>query len=262
MVRCSNFLGVSWRILAGTFIFTVLTSGIPAGALPPFQAGRGQPAQGRNNNSQTQRNQQFDRQLQLQQELQADQLRQFGSEMQQNEAERVRQQELLRANFRHHYAVIRKNAEELVQLTSSLQSDLESNGKQALTRDTIDKTKKMQKLAHEILDNMAGQKVSKPHASRSTASSAGPVGIDIADHEQLLKGKTRDAKSVAAQVEKAVENYLASDNEQAVSVSALQSASDKKHLDPNLATVINGTIMLQQLADEMRSEMRKVNALR
>ncbi|HKV91644.1 MAG TPA: hypothetical protein VJW20_03740 [Candidatus Angelobacter sp.] len=253
---------MGWRILAGSFILTVLAAGIPACALPPLQAGHGQPAQGRNNNSQTQRNQQFDRQRQLQQELQADQLRQFGSEMQQNEAERARHQELLRANFRHHYAVIRKNAEELVQLTSSLQSDLENNGNAALTRDTIDKTKRMQKLAHEILDNMAGRKLPKPQAPRSTASSTGPAGIGIADHEQLLKGKTRNAKSVAAQVEKAVENYLANDNEQAVSVSALQGASDKKHLDPNLAIVVNGTIMLQQLADEIRSEMRKVSALR
>lgn len=262
MIRCSKSLHLVWRILLSFFIFTVLASGIPACALPPFQSGHGQPAQGRSNNSQTQRNQQFDRQLQLQQELQADQLRQFGSEMQQNEAERARQQELLRANFRHHYAIIRKNAEELVQLTSSLQSDLESNDNQALTRDMIDKTKRMQKLAHEILDNMAERKVPKPQAPHSIASSTGSAGIDIADHEQLLKGKTRDAKSVAAQVEKAVENYLASDNEQAVSVSALQGASDKKHLDPNLATVINGTIMLQQLADEIRSEMRKTNALR
>lgn len=262
MIRCSKSLHVGWGILVSLFIFTVLASGIPACALPPFQAGRGQPAQGHNNNSQTQRNQQFDQQLQLQQELQAAQLRQFGSEMQLSEAERARQQELLRANFRHHYAVIRKNAEELVQLTSSLQSDFESNSNQALTRDTIDKTKKMQKLAHEILDNMAGRKISKPQAPRSTVSSTRPAGIGIADHEQLLKGKTRDAKSVAAQVEKAVEDYLASDNEQAVSVSALQGASDKKHLNPNLATVVNGTIKLQQLADEIRSEMRKVNALR
>lgn len=262
MIRCSKSLCRSQRILVSSFILTVLASGIPACALPPFQAGRGQPAQGRNNSSQTQRNQQFDQQLQLQQELQAAQLRQFGPEMQQNEAARARQQELLRANFRHHYAVIRKNAEELVQLTSSLQSDLESNGNQALTRDMIDKTKRMQKLAHEIMDNMAGRKLPKSQASRSTASSIGPAGISIADHEQLLKEKTRDARSVAAQVEKAVEDYLASDNEQAVSVSALQGASDKKHLDPNLATVINGTIMLQQLADEIRSEMRKVNALR
>lgn len=262
MIRCSKPLHVSWRILVSPFIFMVLASGIPAHALPPFQSGHGQPTQGRNNGSQAQRNQQFDQQLQLQQELQADQLRQFGSEMQQNEAERARQQELLRANFQHHYAIIRKNAEELVQLTSSLKSDLESSGKQALTRDTIDKTKRMQKLAHEILDNMVGGKVPKPQTPRSTASSTGPAGTGIADHEQLLTIKTRDSKTVAAQVEKAVENYLAGDNEQAVSISALKSASDKGHFDPNSEIIINGTIKLQQLADEIRSEMRKVNALR
>lgn len=259
MIRCKS-LGVSWRIIVSSFILTVLASGIPVFSLAPFQAG--QRASGSNNNSQAQRNQQFDQQLQLQQELQADQLRQFGSEMQQSEAERARQQELLRANFRHHYAIIRRNAEELVQLTSSLQSDFESNGKQALTHDTIDKTKRVQKLAHEILDNMAGRKVPKPQTPRSSASSTGSAGTGIADHEQLLTSKTGDAKKIAAQVEKAVENYLASDNEQAVSVSALKSAGDKGHFDPNSETIINGTIKLQQLADEIRSEMRKVNALR
>lgn len=265
MIRNSKSLSVGRRILLGSFMITVLGSGISAYA----QTGQG--PQGRNNNPDDQRTQQYDQLQQLQQQQQD--LRNMDvsqrsfalSEelpflMWRVESERARLKELLRANFRRHYAIIRKNADDLTQLTSSLQTDIAGSGDQELTRDMIAKTTKMQKLAHEILDNLAGQKLPKSKAG-SAASSTGAVGIGLADHKQLLSDKTNDAKTTAATLKKAVDDYLASDNEQAVSVSALKTTS-KEHFDPNSVAIIKACVRLQQLSDEIRSEMRMVNALR
>src|SRR5262249_24578421 len=131
--------------------------------------------------------------------------------MWQIDAERERLKEQLRANFRHHYAIIRKNADDLIQLTSSLETDIESNGDQAVTRETIEKTARMQKLAHETLDQMAGRKLPKPQTA-TAATSATVAGIGIADHQRVLKEKTSDAKATASRLKKAVDDYLATDN--------------------------------------------------
>lgn len=273
MTRDNKTLCVRRRILLTFSMIAVLVSGMSAYALAPLQAGQGPQSPGRNDNSEAQRAQQYDQQLQLQQQQQA--LRDMDVAQRSQDLadlsnlqykiwqlyfEREKMKAELRENFRQHYAIIRKNAENLVQLTSSIESDLDNNN-QAFTREDIDKTARMQKFAREILDNMAGRKLPKEKPARATVSSTGMAGIGIADHERVLREKTSDAKAAASTLKKAVDDYLASDNEQAVSVSALKTTS-KEHFDPNSVAIIKACVRLQQLSDEIRSEMRMVNALR
>jgi hypothetical protein len=266
MVCDKNFFRISRRILLSSCMIAILASEVSAQGTP------GQNGQGRNNDPDAQRTQQYDQLQQLQQQQQD--LRNMDVSQRsfalneelpfilwQIDAERARLKEQLRANFRRHYAIIRKNTDDLIQLTSSLESDIENSGNQPLTRETIEKTEKMQTLAHEVLDQMAGRKLPKPKPAPAAASSTA-VGIGIADHQRVLNEKISDAKATATRMKKAVDDYLAGDNTQAVSVSALQKTSDREHFDPNSVAIISATVKLQRLADEIRSEMRMVNVLR
>jgi hypothetical protein len=278
LIRDSKSLRVIRRILPGFLTITILASGMPAHMFA-FQA---VPGQGRNGGSDAQQAQQYDQQLQLQQQQQAlkgmdvsqrsQDLDLLGSEIEfqlwQLQYERERMKAFLRENFQKHIAAIRRNSEELVQLTTSLQSDVESNRDQPLPSDMIAKTTKIRKLAHEIRTNMAGRKLPPPEL-RSTVTSTGTGTASIAttpspsiDPKELVIQKTSEAKTAATKLRDAVEAYLASNNEQTVSVGALQSAAEKQHFDPNSVAILGSSLKLEQLSDEIRAEMRMVNAVR
>ena len=247
----------SRRIRSIALVIAVLTAGVAAHAL------QAKPGVGRIGNTDAQQEQL--QQQQLQQEQLAltgrqNDLRNLPILMEEMEAERDRLKYLLRANFRQHYATIRKNSADLVDLTSNLQTSTEGDLDAANVRDILAETKSVQKLAHEILETMAGRKLHKPDAG-SSASSTGSVGLGLADHRKLLIDKTSQAKTSAADLKKAIDDYLASDNDQTVSVGALQKPADKDRFDPNLVTIINAAAKLQKLADEIRSELRLINTL-
>src|SRR5262249_15490084 len=122
-------------------LFCALTL-VVSGSATIVYAQTGQVPQVRNNDGDSQRTQYYDQLYQLQQQQQD--LRNMDVTQRTNaleelpyimwlvDAERERLKEQLRANFRRHYAVIRKNADDLIQLTSSLEADLENSGNQAL----------------------------------------------------------------------------------------------------------------------------------
>ncbi|HEU4415431.1 MAG TPA: hypothetical protein VFT65_11660 [Candidatus Angelobacter sp.] len=169
------------------------------------------------------------------------------------DSERLRLKELLRANFLQHYAVIRRNTDELVQLASSLQTSLDSNAAPPPAHDLKAKTVRMQKLAHEIRENMAGWKV--PKARRMRARAPAMAGANGLDGRQLLRANVSAAQTAASQLQSAVEDYLGNDNEHSVSVRALQTSADKQHFDPHLVAILKDSVQLEQLAREIRSKI-------
>ncbi len=266
MLRALKYFCISRKILL-YFALTVVTSGAPGYALPPFQGGKGQ---GSGGDIQAQRNQQYDQQQQVQQQQQALDdliLRQRSEDLDdlqfriwQLDAERIRLKEALRENFRRHYAVIRRDADELVQLAASLQSGLESNEDPAVVRDMLTQAARMQKLAHEVRSSMGGGRV--PKAKPLAASAPGMAGASDADGKQLLLANVNSAKTAAGLLKSSVEEYLASDNEQAVSVSALQKTANKDHFDPNSLAILRSSLQLEQYARKIRSELHALNTVR
>jgi hypothetical protein len=249
-------------------LITAIASGVPGYSLPaPFQGGKGQDSSG---DIQAQRNQQYDQQQQQQQQQQAlddlmlrqrsEDLDQLQFRIWQLDAERIRLKEALRENFRRHYAVIRRDADELVQLASSLQTSLETNEDPAVARDMMTKAARMQKLAHEVRSSMGGGRV--PKAKPLAASAPGMAGAGDADSKQPLVTNVSSAKAAAALLKSSVEEYLASDNEQAVSVSALLRTANKDRFDPNSLAILKSSLQLEQYARKIRSELRELNAVR
>ena len=255
------------RILLRSILILILAPVVPAYALPaPLQTGRGQNPNG---DAESQRTQQYDQNQKLQDQMQMDQaMRHPGNDLEQLQfriwqldAERIRLKELLRENFRRHYAIVRRNAEELVQLSSSLQANIEGNHSPALARDVMAKASRMQKLAHEIRESMAGRGLPKVKASSRPTNASGIVPAGEADHRELLIAKMSAAKVTASVLSSSVEGYLASENEQTVSVGALQRSADKNHFDPNLLAILSNSLKLEQLAREIRSEIHALNTL-
>lgn len=258
MIRDLKSFCLGRRMLPGSILTAAFVFGIPGYAL---QAGRGQNPGG---DAETQRTQQYDQNQQLQQQQQQDQalrhpvddLQDLQMRIWHLDAERIRLKLMLQENFRKHYVIIRRNTVQLVQLTSTLQAILESNGDPPRTRELVDQAGRMQKLAHEIRENMGGGRV--PRAKPLAISTLGISAENTVDDKQVLEASVNAATSAAAQLKSAVENYLASDNEQAVSVTGLQKASDKDHFDPNSLSILSNSLKLEQLAREIRS---KANAL-
>jgi hypothetical protein len=260
VIRDTRYLCVSRRFLLYSLMIPVSASALPAHALPvPFQSGRVTTQQ--QQDQLQQRVQQEQNEQALNQRM--NDLHELDLKMWSLEVETQRLKQLMRENFRRHYAIIRKDSEDLLQLITSLQADIDSNGDSALTRDMMAKTGKMQKLAREILDNMAGRKLPKVKPS-STALSASGTAAANPNYRQLLTEKTSAAKATATTLKSSVEGYLASDNEQTVSVGALQKTADKdrsNRFDPNSVVIINAAVQLEQLADEIRLEIRAVYPL-
>ncbi|MGC2698113.1 MAG: hypothetical protein WA738_20180 [Candidatus Angelobacter sp.] len=272
MIRDLKCLCILRRILLCSILVSLFASVVPVYALPalffpaPLQAGRGQNPNG---DAEAQRTQQYDQNQRLQEQEQqnqavrhpGDDLGQLQPKIWQLDAERIRLKELLRENFRRHYAIVRRNAEELVQLSSNLQANIESNNSPALARDMMAKAGTMQKLAHEIRESMAGHSLPKVKPSPRLANASGMVPASGADHRELLLAKTNTAKTTASALQSSVEGYLASDNEQTVSVSALQRGTDKNRFDPNSLAILSNSLKLEQLAREIRSEIHTLNTL-
>jgi DNA repair exonuclease SbcCD ATPase subunit len=241
----------------------VFIPGIVLVALSGFcQSGNGRVPPGNTEAQQTQQDDKREQELQREQQEEAlrhpfdnlEQLEQLQSRIWQLEFERIRLKQLLRENFRRHYAVIRRNAVELVQLASSLQTSLESNGDPALARDMKAKAARMQKLAHEVRESMAGWKV--PKAKALAANAPGITAGIGADNRQLLRANVAAANTAASQLKSAVDDYLASANEHTVSVSALQAAADQDRFDPHVVAILNNSVQLERLAPEIRSKIK------
>lgn len=265
MLRDLRQPGFDLRILLCPFFIFVLSMAASASAFAmPFQAGKGQSA----GDIQSQRDQAYDQQQQIQQQQQMMDdlaLRQRSADLEdlsfkvwQLDAERIRLKWLLRENFRRHYATIRRNTEELAQLTSTLHAILESNDDPPRPRELTEQAGRMRKLAHEIRENMGGGRV--PRAKPLKMSTLGISAEDSADEKQVLEASVNAATAAVAQLKSAVENYLANDNDQTVSVAGLQKAADKNHFDPNSISILSNSLKLEQLAREIRSQANALNA--
>lgn len=246
-------------ILASSILLVILGATNSANALAGCQSpGRQGPA----GNAESQRDQNYDRMEQMQQQQQQEQalrdrqyaLQQLPNTMWLMEAERARINQELRANFRRHYAVIRRNSDELLQLTSSLQNSVERDVDISTAHDMAKDAQSIRKLAHQIRATMGGGSVPKAKPLKTTTQQND--GTVAANSKQRLQADTRAAKTAAAELKKAIDDYLAGNNEQAVSVSALQKATDKAHVDPNSLAILKNSLQLEQLAREIRVELR------
>jgi hypothetical protein len=226
----------------------------------PPQSGREQQPPAQVPDSQ-QQNQQSDRGQQQQDQMRQDQaLGRASSDIISAEAraqadvwERARLQQLLRDNFRRHYKILRTNSDKLVQLTSDLQAHVESNTDAGLTRDTLAQAATAEKLAHEIRTTMAGRRLPRMKPSSPASSNAATSSIATMDARQLLLQRINACSALAATIKQATAEYLASDNEQAVSVNALKKAADKTQIDPHLVHIMNASARLERIAYDLRT---------
>jgi hypothetical protein len=211
---------------ASTFFALV----IAIAAIPPAtalgQSGRGQNRGGDTESQRTQQADQMQQQLdQQQQQMQMDQdiqrrtlaLQELPLKIWLQERERERINQLLRENFRRHYSVIRQNAEELVQLTSTLESDVENNGDSSLGREMQAKVARVGKLAHDIRASMAGQRLPKYKPARTLKASGKVTLPGDRRGTEWLSEKTNAASLAATKLRNAVADYLATNNEHTVS---------------------------------------------
>jgi hypothetical protein len=172
------------------------------------------------------------------------------------DAERLRLKAMLRQNFRSHYQIIRKNSQALVQLTSTFEEPSESAVDPAVAREMIAKLARIEKLAHEIRESMAGHELPKVRPASGPFISPAEIAQTPASHRELLTTKANQTKLAAVELRNAVEKYLANDNEHAVSVDALKQASEKQHFDPNSLVILGNSLKLEQLSREIRTETR------
>lgn len=215
-------------------------------AAPLPQIGRGQipntPSQQRTDqNDQIQQQQQNDENLQRR----MDDLRTLPDRMYEFELERERLKYLLRENFRAHYQIVRKDADELKRLAEEAQSYAENDSSPQLPADMLARIAKIEKLAHDVRTNMAGRKLPKANAD----AAPNPTNLNP---QQLLLARSRAVNDLAGKLQSAVAGYLASDNEQSVSVQALKKDSAKNGFDPNSVEIVAVSMQMERLAHQIR----------
>src|SRR6185437_6301380 len=215
-------------------------------AAPLYQNGRGQipnaPSQRTDQTDQMRQQQQNEENLQRR----MDDLRTLPERMEEFELERERLKYLLRENFRAHYRIVRNDADELKRLARELQSYAESESSPQLPVEMLARVAKIEKLAHDVRANMAGRRLPKPKSA-----AAAPKSTSL-NPQQLLLARSRAVNDLASKLLNAVAGYLASDNEQAVSVQALKKNSGKSDFDPNSVQILTVSMRIEQLAHQIR----------
>jgi len=240
-----------------------------AGAEPP-QNGKGQPPVQVPN--QQQRDQSYD---DIQQ--QRDQMRRDESlrgsfnqvlSIQEESRQRALFQQLLRENFRNHYKTLRVDADKLAQLALALQTYVSSNSDPGLPRDQRAQAASLEKLAHEIRTTLAGSPLPRMKRVRSAGGTASVDATSAIDARQLLLQRVNASSDLAGIIKQATEQYMANNNEHAVSVDALKNAADKTKIDQRLVFIMNSCEQLERIAYDLRtmpktvSEPRAVSAAR
>ncbi|HET9180784.1 MAG TPA: hypothetical protein VFP59_01520 [Candidatus Angelobacter sp.] len=175
-----------------------------------------------------------------------DDLHRLPDRMYEFELERERLKYVLRENFRAHYKIVRNDADELKSLAGELQSYTENHPEPQLSGDMLAKVAKIEKLAHEVRTNMAGRKLPK---SESATAAANTTKLTP---QQLLLAQCKTVNELASKLQKAVADYLASDNEQTVSVKGLKKDSGKAGFDPNSVQILTASMQMEQLAQQIR----------
>lgn len=213
-----------------------------------------------------QRIQQIEQIEQLQQQNARDQsaldtqdaMRREEARQQEDARYRARLQQMMRENFRRHFQILRDNAAQLTEITEALRLYVEGHTEAGLPRDLQAKAARMEKLAHQIRTTLSSRHI--PRLNASTASGmAGAVKppFAIATHETLLE-EVSGSVSMCAALNKGVEQYLASENEQAVSVDALKRSADKSQIDPHLLQIMRASWQLEQYGYDLRARTRIV----
>ena len=214
----------------------------------------------------SQRIQQMDRMEQQQQQNARDQstinaqdeIRREEARQQEDAQYRARLQQMMRENFRRHFQVLRDNAAHLTEITEALRFYVDSHYEPGLPRDLQAKAALMEKLAHQIRVTLSSR-----HLPRLTASTARAMAgavkppFSIATHEVLLE-EVNGSVSMSAALNQGVEQYLSTQNEQAVSVDALKRVADKTQIDPSLLQIMRASWQLEQYGYDLRARTRLV----
>lgn len=249
-------LGISLQLpfLCGLILAAGSISG--QAGVEPAQNGRGQqpPVQVPN---QQQRDQQYDQaQQQRDQIIRDEALRRSTDQIGIAEEEawqRARLQQLLRENFRHHYKILRTNADKLAQLASDLQARVDSNSDDGLPRDKLAQAAALEKLAHEIRTTLADRSLPRMKRLNPAGRSVAAGATATMDARQLLLQRINAASALAGTIKQITEQYMASDNEQAVSVDALKRAAGKAQPDQRLVLIMNASAQLERVAYDLRT---------
>jgi hypothetical protein len=213
-------------------------------------------------NDDAQRAQQAEQNQQLQEQQRQDQaMTQRINDLQTLEPrsrEARREREVLRQqileNFQRRYQTLRADAEQLVQLTSELQGNLDSSQSAGFSRKMLAETAKIQKLAHEIQTTMTGRKLAGMKSAIEHDGVAAAL-VSLSDRRQLLIQEINKSSNLAGNLKSAMAQYLAKDNEHTVSVQALKSSRETQ-LAPQLVSIMLISMRLEYLAASIRAEVR------